>query len=208
MKFTCPCGREIVDDTDRQPHKALFVADQDVVDLIDEIESHVDKMYAAMHDPDLLRDWREAVFGKTFPRDDSARELFSHVLSALLAGNMRALYQCFHCGRVHVADPAGALHSFAPEDPATPSRLLTAVAGERRSAVVVGAWRPGQAPEGMLMWEHAGEVKAEEFTEQAPLEARYLEIFEELKGRDVLLSARLIVEKDIEHFWRAPRAQR
>lgn len=207
MKFTCPCGRQIVDDTDRQPHKALFVADQDVVDLIDEIEAHVDKMHAAVHDPDVLRDWREAVFGKTFPRDDSARELFSHVLSALLADNTRAIYQCFHCGRVHVAGPDGALHAFAPEDPATPSRLLTTVAGDRRSAVVVGAWRTNQTPEGMLMWEHAGDVKAEEFTDQSALEARYFEIFEELKERDVLLSARLIVEKEIEHLWRAPRTQ-
>ena len=95
MKFRCSCGEVLRDQSDRLPHKAHLVADNDFLDL----HNRIDQLIAdGPDDPDAL--------------------------TRVTLEYWRDLYQCPRCGHLYLA-AGEALHEFIPAHASTPRDLLT-----------------------------------------------------------------------------------
>lgn len=102
MQFPCQCGSIIRDTTDRLTHKAHLIADEDWFEVND------------AEDRQLLAIVKLAMKSGDSPALREAMEAFD---GARVAAE-RAIYECEHCGRLHVRDRNGrSLLTYAPEGP-------------------------------------------------------------------------------------------
>src|SRR5690349_11379785 len=118
----------------------------------------------------------------------------------------RSMFECVECGRVLIetADRARFL-SFTPEEGA-PRGVLRSIHGSRWRGFLRGHWGAGSlSPKGGSLWWTCGdgEEGLEEFATWDALEARYRQVFAELRRRDVVRSAFLLKDGAPAHEWAA-----
>lgn len=116
MHFYCTCGYRISDTSDFLSFKASVLSNQDEEDYVDGIEVLVKEESLC-------------------PGEQWERIFMEKMLRCL----RRNLYQCPHCGRLHVEDLSGELHTFAPEGTVN-KRLLTSVEGEAWRGFLWAEW--------------------------------------------------------------------
>ncbi|MBZ9714210.1 hypothetical protein [Deinococcus multiflagellatus] len=105
MKFACPCGEVIRDQTDFLPHKAHLLPDERLHAFLDSLEELVLEIEALTV--------------------QERRERLSDRITDLWLRDMRALYQCPVCGRLNVDSlDRQRGYSFVPEEEGTPGNLL------------------------------------------------------------------------------------
>ncbi|WP_221089965.1 hypothetical protein [Deinococcus aquaedulcis] len=105
MKFACPCGEVIRDQTDFLPHKAHLLPDQSLEKFEDELWLLVEQL-------------------RLKPVGSGQKALWDGMVR-LRSLYLRALYQCPVCGRLNVDSldhQRG--YSFVPEEEGTPCNLL------------------------------------------------------------------------------------
>ena len=92
MKFTCPCGHRIVDQTDGLPFKGHLISDTLWNDFWNAIDEAVEQPGATAREREAqcmaLRKWWWAV---------------------------QITYTCRQCGRLFVSGPGGSLRGYVPE---------------------------------------------------------------------------------------------
>ena len=174
MHFSCQCGILIHDTADNLPYKGKIIADQDfntLWDLIEKLEKqHIDRIdvYNKIHD--LL---------------------------------MREIYQCPKCGRIYIENQAQNydLVGFQMESPEQQEKkenrsLLLSAYGEKWKGHLYAEWRD-EKPDwwcdhhGIIMPEVNIKMDNLVFDDYDAFEKRFYEVFEELKVRDIIVSASL-----------------
>lgn len=179
MKFLCKCGYILHDSTDCISYKGIIIADQDWDDFYDRIE--------------------EAIKSKEEDKE-KVMEAFWH--DTLDVGN--TIYQCPECGSIFISGEGRKLHSFKPNHP-VPLNLLNSAKGEKWQGYLYGEWDDVKAE-----WmEHHGHIWANvnekydipEYDNYEAFERKYYELFEELKNKGIIRSARLKRNKQLIHSW-------
>ncbi len=103
MKFLCPCGAVIVDQTDYLSYKGHLFPDQNWFDTHDAIDSEViDKLAAGQ----------------------ITREEAHTQVDTVLDRFVRMVYECRDCGRLFIDDRNHELQSYVPESKDAPKELL------------------------------------------------------------------------------------
>ena len=92
MKFKCECSHVIVDQTDDLSYKGYIVPDKEWFNLLDAIDEAVEKSGPSSRD-------KEAALMKV-------RSMANRI--------SRVAYQCPKCGRLHLCNDSGALHTYEP----------------------------------------------------------------------------------------------
>ncbi len=180
MRFGCKCGNIIRDTTDFLSYKADILASQDEEDFCEGMESLV--------------------------TDESLSKVvcMNKLMSLYTHYAMRSIYQCSECGRLYVEDPEGKLHCFVPEEH-TNKELLISVAGRNWKGLLWANWKDVK-PE----WsEHHGyiDVNTNEsydnqvFDDKESFLECYYELFDELRQKNLIRSARLHENGECTHTW-------
>lgn len=169
MHFFCKCGARVSDTTDEISYKARMIADQDWFDFLDFVSELMEK---------------EA------DREKMVDEFYLKISE--FAG--RAIYQCEKCGRIIMEDSEYYLHRFSPEGEPN-KRLLNSQKGSVWKGRLYGYW-DDEKPD----WsEHHGKIYPEVnieyenlvFDDYEQFEARFREIFKDLKEKNVIKTASL-----------------
>ena len=184
MKFPCACGCVIHDTSDNLSYKGKIIADQDIDSLWGIIER--------LEEP-----------------HDEKIDVFKEVSDLL----MKNIYQCPECGRVYIENQSHnyELIAFKIESDDQQTRegsktLLKSAHGENWKGYLFGEWCDDK-PEwlehhGMIMPKVNIEVDGElVFDDYEAFEKRFHEVFEYLKGRDVIGSALLRVNGKRTFVW-------
>ena len=181
MHLYCKCGYRFANAGDSLAYKGSILADQDVKELVEILE-----------------------YGEQ-PHDDDL-ELFAPACDLI----ERVMFQCPECGRLYVEDSDYSFLQFVPCEDAEPSpevnrRLLISAHGKHWRGCLYADWK-NPKPDYL---EHKGyieplvnvEYDRLEFDDYNAFEARYFEIFEELKGKEILEYAVLRVNGVKKHTW-------
>lgn len=170
MHFYCECGNRINDTTDMISYKAHMIADQDWFDFLDAI--------------------CDAVESKEADCEKIIHKLYNETINA--AG--RVVYQCVKCGRIFMEDREHKLHTFYPEGEAD-NRLLNSEKGSAWKGHLYAFWYDEKpewinyhgsiCPEVNIYYENLS------FDDYEQFEARFCEIFEELKAKKLIRYAKL-----------------
>jgi hypothetical protein len=194
MKFSCACGMTLRDQADFLPHKAHFVADQDLFDLYDELETHVAHLASRV----------AGARGEGAERTKAEEACLASLFASFEAYH-RAMYQCPSCGRVYVDDQGHKLHRFDVDDPAPRRDLLGSIRREQWRRPLTARWIP-RDDRGELTWQASGGARAddegfEEFTTWEALVSRYHEVLGRLRDEGTLRHAVLRRGDEIVHAW-------
>lgn len=170
MHFYCQCGNRINDTTDMISYKARMIADQDWFDFLDAI--------------------CDAIESKEMDREKVIREFYNEPLNAA----RRSIYQCVKCGRIFMEDQEHRLHTFSPEG-TVEKRLLNSEKGSAWKGFLYASW-DDEKPEwrnchGMIGTNVNISYENLAFDAYEQFEARFYEIFEELKEKKLLRCAQL-----------------
>jgi hypothetical protein len=197
-KIECACGNVIRSSINPVRHKAHFVANQDIDDMETEVEKCLDQLEILIrqatsevnlgHEIRLLKD--KVLYWTNFYQ--------------------RRMYQCTQCGRLYIQDSENKTRriEFVPAYPIEHPHLLQSIKGDKWRGSLRGRWTTGTGdrPEqhGTVYWDindsHDGGKEA--FTDWETLEARYYEVFEQLRAKDILRDASLIKSGiGTIHYW-------
>lgn len=102
MKIGCHCGATIYDQTDYLPHKAHYIPDQDVFEVLDAIDDAIEKS------------------GPTAKEKEAACMKVRRLIGKL----SRSAWQCRVCGRVYIDDQAHKLQQLVPGTDDVPRELF------------------------------------------------------------------------------------
>lgn len=170
MHFYCQCGNRINDTTDMISYKARMIADQDWDVFLDAICA--------------------AIESKEMDREKVICEFYKQSLNA----TRRSVYQCVKCGRIFVEDQEHKLHTFFPEG-AVDKRLLNSEKGSAWKGCLYAFWHD-EKPEWM---NYHGSIDPDVnidyenllFDDYKQFEARFWDIFKELKEKKLIRYAKL-----------------
>lgn len=96
MRFMCVCGNVIRDTTDNLPYKANYTTDREWEVFYNAVDDYIRKTIEKSGD--LIEVKKEALMNDDYPPQE-----------------IRSMYQCQECGRLHVEDKKFGLVSFKPE---------------------------------------------------------------------------------------------
>lgn len=100
MKFMCPCGHIIRDQTDYLPYKAMFIPDEDeeavFTDIIDRLEAFI-----AAKEAGKQEEFLNTYFGENYPRNLDTGSIINDILLRWI-NSARFIYECENCGRVFI----------------------------------------------------------------------------------------------------------
>lgn len=133
MKFRCPCGHVIRDQTDSLPYKARFLADEDEEAIF---EAAIESLEAFMtaRETGKQDEFLGIHFGETYPKEIEMKSILNDLLSGVSLA-ARSIYECENCGRIFFEKH--------PEE----ARLLSYVPeGESRGALQSHRRRPDEEP--------------------------------------------------------------
>lgn len=186
MKFRCNCGNIIHDTTDFLSYKANFLANQDEEDFDDGMELLLNESLS-----------KEECLNKMW-------SLYTHYAS-------RSMYQCSKCGRIFLEDIEGNLHCFVPEEHDNKS-LLVSVEGREWEGVLYAEWKDVK-PEwceqrGYISIATNESYNGQVFDDWDTLFKCYYELFDELKQKKLIRSARLRKNGKCIHSWVKKKEER
>ena len=130
MKFRCPCGEAVYDQTDFLPYKAELLADQDweIRNGIIEADSH--SFLSAVRDG-RRTEWIQAFYrcdeSQAAQRED--RDVIWEIIDRADFPLKREIYQCEACGRLFFQHP---------RDPKNPKFIVFAPEGDDWKEVLAG----------------------------------------------------------------------
>ncbi len=183
MHFLCKCGYRIHDSSDFLSYKATIIADQDMNEFWNLIEK-------------AERPHTEVI------------EIFYKLIKLM----ERSIYECPSCGRVFIENPEerSRLIRFTPclegePEPDVNKRLLISSYGEKWKGSLYADWYD-QKPEwmnhhGMIMPDLNIQLDNLNFDDYEAFEKRFYELFEHLKGLDLINHATLNVNRKKVFTW-------
>ncbi|MGO4528551.1 hypothetical protein AB4Z30_05670 [Paenibacillus sp. 2TAF8] len=181
MKFSCDCGHIITDSTDFLSYKAHLIADQDLFDLLDEIDSAIEES------------------GPTSKNKEDAlmkvRSLFNDL--------RRTVYQCMNCGNVFFEDDSSRLVMFRSDKDPENKQMLRSAKGDNWQGVLYGDWIDVLPEWREVKGYMSASVlsRASSYDDWLSLESDYYSLFNELKGKGILRSSLLRKNNKLIHSW-------
>ncbi|HEU5378916.1 MAG TPA: hypothetical protein VFV38_26120 [Ktedonobacteraceae bacterium] len=118
MKFRCPCGHIIRDQTDALSYKAQFIPDEDEEADFDMTVERIEAFIIARESGNL-EEFLHDLFGEYHPvKEDLTSILFD--LLTIATRSARFIYECENCGRVFIQKHCEYGHNvyatYLPED--------------------------------------------------------------------------------------------
>ena len=115
MKFRCPCGHIIRDQTDSLPYKARFLADEDQNAIFEVVIESLEAFMTAK-DMGKQEEFLVTCFGEPYPKEIETKDILYDLLVAGLAAP-RFIYECENCGRIffETHSKEAELVSYVPE---------------------------------------------------------------------------------------------
>jgi len=118
MKFRCPCGHIIRDQTDALSYKAQFVPDEDEEADFDVTVERIEAFIIARESGNL-EEFLHDLFGEFNPTKENLTSILFELLT-IANRSARFIYECENCGRVFIQKHSEYGHNvyatYLPED--------------------------------------------------------------------------------------------
>jgi len=189
MRIICLCGEEFSLNTDFLYYRGHLIADQDYELVLEAIDTLLAEAYR-IGQLDIDPKQRQAQFDY----------LYQQVPDTI---QKRFIYQCPHCGRLHINDANYKSHIYKPENDQQSSDILRSIHRNDWKGKLKGNWaRLHDAVwYGYLAWDTKQSRGWKIFDTWEELKSEYHRLLEDLKDKDMLATAQLQKDKDVIHTY-------
>ena len=99
MRFRCPCGHVIRDQTNSLPYKARFIPDEDEDTDFSGFAQALEAFLMA-REAGKQKEFLGSYFGESYPQELAPQSIIEGLLTREIDLSTRVIYECENCGRI------------------------------------------------------------------------------------------------------------